>query len=162
MSSRTFKWTLAALTLGTLFLLFVFRSPLETYFAAPEADYTPDAELAPSYPRPGADLTAVWTVPLERGYGAASIDGDEVFVLDREVGVQDTLRVLDLASGELLWSYSYESPGRPCFTFTANLFESPPKTRLRMWAPTARIGGVFVVRGEESLRCVHLSSSGVR
>ena len=38
-------------------------------------------------------------VELEPGYGGAAIDGGEVFVLDREIGVAETLRVLDAETG---------------------------------------------------------------
>jgi outer membrane protein assembly factor BamB len=93
-------------------LAFVFRKRLETHFAAPEADYTPEAVLAPEYPRPGANLNAVWSVPVERGHGGAALDGEDVFLLDREVGVRDTLRVFDLETGTERWSFSYDSPGR--------------------------------------------------
>jgi hypothetical protein len=37
---------------------------------------------------------------------------------------------------------------------TANVFDSPPKARRRMWAPMARSEGTLVVRGEAELRCV--------
>ncbi|MEM9380900.1 MAG: hypothetical protein AAGB93_13185 [Planctomycetota bacterium] len=80
--------------------------------AAPESDYTEAFELRDDYGRPGADLSPIWRVPLEPGYGGAAIDGDEIFVLDREIGVGDTLRVLDLATGEPRWSFRYDDPGR--------------------------------------------------
>jgi outer membrane protein assembly factor BamB len=39
---------------------------------------------------------------------------------------------------------------------TANVFESEPKARRKMWAPMAHSGGTFIVRGQAELRCVHL------
>lgn len=90
----------------------LFRAQIQRYLAPLESDYTPGANLSDRYPRPGADLTPVWKVELEPGYGGAAIDGDEVFVLDREAGEKDTLRVFDVDTGIERWSYSYPAPGR--------------------------------------------------
>ncbi|MEZ6015335.1 MAG: PQQ-binding-like beta-propeller repeat protein [Planctomycetota bacterium] len=88
------------------------RRGILEWVAAPEQDYTTEFELGQDYGRQGADLTPIWRVALEPGYGGAAIDGDEVFVLDREVGVADTLRVFDLWSGQERWRFRYDAPGR--------------------------------------------------
>jgi len=103
---------LSALLLGGLALAFVYRSRVEQLLAPAEPDFTPAAVLAPAYPRPGADLPPIWKVELEEGYGGAAIEGDDVFVLDREPGVADTLRVLDLETGTERWTFTYEAPGQ--------------------------------------------------
>lgn len=43
---------------------------------------------------------------------------------------------------------------------TANVFQSPPKSRNRMWAPMSRSGSTLIVRGYDELRCVHLGDRG--
>lgn len=107
---------LALLLLGALLVAWVFRSRVEHLLAPVESDYTPGWKLTPEYPRPTADLTPTWKVALEDGYGGAAIEGEEVFVLDREAGVADTLRVFDLETGEENWTFSYPAPGRLKFT----------------------------------------------
>jgi outer membrane protein assembly factor BamB len=97
---------------GLIALLWVFRSRVERFLAPPESDYTAGSTVASAYPRPSADLTPLWSARLEPGFGGAALDGREVFVLDREAGVRDTLRVFDLASGVQRWSFGYPAPGR--------------------------------------------------
>lgn len=53
----------------------------------------------------------LWEIDLGSGYGGASTYGDEVFILDREVGESDILRCLDLNTGEEKWQFTYESIG---------------------------------------------------
>ena len=53
----------------------------------------------------------LWTVPVGKGYGGASIFDSEVFILDRKTGESDILRCIDLDSGEEKWRYAYEAMG---------------------------------------------------
>jgi outer membrane protein assembly factor BamB len=53
----------------------------------------------------------LWSFPLGFGYGGAAVFGDEVFVLDREMGVSDILRCIDLESGNENWNYTYAASG---------------------------------------------------
>ena len=53
----------------------------------------------------------LWTVPLSAGFGGPAVLGGNVYVLDRDEKVGDTLRVLELASGKELWTFAYEAPG---------------------------------------------------
>ncbi len=57
-----------------------------------------------------------WRVATGPGYGGAAVHGDEVFLLDREVGSKDILRVFDLATGAEKWSTAYDAPGRLNFS----------------------------------------------
>ena len=57
-------------------------------------------------------LTSQWTIKVGPGYGSASIQGNEVFILDRIQGEKDVLRVLNLENGEELWKVEYDAPGR--------------------------------------------------
>lgn len=107
---------LSLLVLATLFVSWVFRSKLEHLLAPDESDYTDSSDLSAQYPRPDADLTPVWKVKLEPGYGGAAIDGQDVFVLDRKPGTRDTLRVFDLDTGAERWTFGYAAPGRLEFT----------------------------------------------
>lgn len=90
----------------------LFRSKVLRLLAPIESDFTRGSRLSPEYPRPGANLTPVWRVEVEPGYGGAAIAGGDVFVLDREAGVADTLRVLDVETGAETWTFSYPAPGR--------------------------------------------------
>ena len=53
----------------------------------------------------------IWEKKLGPGYGGASINGNDVFILDREQGKSDILRCLDLETGDEKWNYSYEALG---------------------------------------------------
>lgn len=53
-----------------------------------------------------------WRADVGAGFGGASVHGSEVFLLDREAGEVDLLRVLDIESGEGLWEFVYEAEGR--------------------------------------------------
>src|SRR5210317_1283476 len=53
----------------------------------------------------------LWRQPLGIGFGAASISGGRVYVLDRVDDERDIFRCLDLYTGEELWQYAYEDPG---------------------------------------------------
>ena len=57
------------------------------------------------------DPEELWSIPVGRGYGGASIFDDEVFILDRETGMTDILRCIDLFTGEEKWNYSYVANG---------------------------------------------------
>jgi len=61
---------------------------------------------------PEGGPTEVWRIDLGPGFGGAAIVDGQAFILDREHGTADVLRVLDLTSGETIWSYRYEAEGR--------------------------------------------------
>jgi len=69
-----------------------------------------DGRLARSWPDGGPKL--LWSFPLERGYGGASVHSGEVFVLDRIANQDDILRCIDLETGVEKWNYAYSAPGR--------------------------------------------------
>ena len=54
----------------------------------------------------------LWAVELGPGFGGAAIEGNEVFVLDRESDEGDLLRCFDLSTGKELWRFEYLIPGR--------------------------------------------------
>lgn len=54
----------------------------------------------------------LWTSELGGGYGGVAVRDGEVFLLDREIGEMDIMRVLDLKTGEDLWDQAYEAEGR--------------------------------------------------
>ena len=45
------------------------------------------------------------------GFGGPAVSGGNVYLLDRDEKVGDTLRVLDLASGKELWTFAYDAAG---------------------------------------------------
>lgn len=53
-----------------------------------------------------------WRIEVGPGYGGAAVAGDEVYILDREHGTADILRVLDLKTGKELWRHQYDAVGR--------------------------------------------------
>ena len=57
----------------------------------------------------------LWEVELNQGWGGAAIVGDEVFLVDRDLGERDKLLCLDLADGSEKWSYSFDYPGKLSF-----------------------------------------------
>ena len=54
----------------------------------------------------------VWAAPTGPGYGGCAVRDGEVYLLDREVGVKDILRVFDLETGEEKWTAEYPATGR--------------------------------------------------
>lgn len=49
------------------------------------------------------------------GFSGVSVDGNEVFLLDTELGESEIVRCLDLATGAEKWSVAYEARGRVQF-----------------------------------------------
>lgn len=66
-------------------------------------------EIMDSWPEQGP--RELWSFPLGAGYGGASIYDDEVFVLDRDPGLSDILRCIDLESGNEKWNFTYKAEG---------------------------------------------------
>jgi len=60
----------------------------------------------------------LWRADTGPGFGGAAIVGDEVFLLDCELGESELLRVFDLAGGAEKWSLAYEAKGRVGFPGT--------------------------------------------
>jgi outer membrane protein assembly factor BamB len=48
-----------------------------------------------------------WSVTLNPGYSGASVRGDEVYVMDREPGLRESMVCLDLQTGQERWRHSY-------------------------------------------------------
>ncbi len=99
---------LLALTILAGTLTWPHRREVLEFLAPPEDDYVVDQALGDGYGRASADLSAAWSVPLEPGYGGAEVFDRKAYVLDRESGVGDTLRVIDALTGAPLWTFSYE------------------------------------------------------
>ena len=66
--------------------------------------------LLRSWPENGPKV--LWTISLGPGYGGAAVSEGKVYILDRVRSKQDILRCLDLLTGQELWSYAYDAPGR--------------------------------------------------
>ncbi|MAB78671.1 MAG: hypothetical protein CMJ89_04885 [Planctomycetes bacterium] len=56
-----------------------------------------------------------WMASVGEGFGGPAVRDGEVYLLDREVGSLDLLRVFDLESGDELWSVEWEAEGRLIF-----------------------------------------------
>src|SRR5436190_10623730 len=80
----------------------------------PRRNHTSDQKgLLRTCPEGGPKV--LWTVPLAVGFGGPAVSGGNVYLLDRDEAVGDTLRVLDLASGKELWTFAYEAAGKFMF-----------------------------------------------
>lgn len=76
----------------------------------PRRDHTSEQKgLLRTWPQEGPKV--LWTVPMGAGFGGPAVSGGNVYLLDRDEKVGDTLRVLDLASGKEQWTYAYEASG---------------------------------------------------
>ena len=76
----------------------------------PRRDHTSDQKgLLRTWPQEGPKV--LWTVPMGAGFGGPAVSGGNVYLLDRDEKVGDTLRVLDLASGKELWTFAYDAAG---------------------------------------------------
>ncbi len=76
----------------------------------PRRNHTSDQKgLLRTWPPTGPKV--LWAVPLGPGFGGPAVSGGNVYLLDRDEKVGDTLRVLDLASGKEVWTFAYEAPG---------------------------------------------------
>lgn len=123
------------------YLAWPHRREILEYLAPPESDFVEDQALEPEYGRSRADLSPAWSVPLEPGYGGAAVRDRLAFVLDREIGVGDTLRVFSVLDGEPRWTFSYEEPGR--------LQSAGSRT-----APAVSDRSVFLCSGFGKVHCV--------
>ena len=88
-------------------------------FLGPNRDnVSGETGLVKSFPKEGPKV--LWKIDVGIGFGGPAIENGLVYILDRdgEKGEKgDTLRCLDLATGEQKWSYVYESPSSPsCHT----------------------------------------------
>lgn len=54
----------------------------------------------------------LWEKTLNEGWGAAAIAGDEVFLVDRDLGEKDRLICLSLEDGAEKWEFGFEYPGK--------------------------------------------------
>ena len=76
----------------------------------PRRNHTSEQKgLLRTWPQEGPKV--LWKIPLAVGFGGPAVLGGNVYLLDRDEKVGDTLRVLDLASGKELWTFAYEAPG---------------------------------------------------
>ncbi len=66
-----------------------------------------------SWPATGPEV--LWTASVGRGYGGPVVKDGKVYLLDRHDEKGDTLRCLDLANGNELWSFAYDAPGSAMF-----------------------------------------------
>jgi outer membrane protein assembly factor BamB len=80
-------------------------------FLGPQHDGTSEETgLLREFPESGPEV--LWTVEIGPGYGGVAVRDGEVYLHDRVTGEADLLRVFDLESGEEVWGYEYEAPGR--------------------------------------------------
>ena len=91
----------------------------------------------------------LWRTALGAGFGGASVQGGEVFVLDRDPEEFDVLRVFRLADGEELWREGYEAKGRLQFPGSRSV-------------PTVRGDLVYTVGGFGQVTCFDRKAKAVK
>jgi outer membrane protein assembly factor BamB len=69
-----------------------------------------DAPLLAQWPAGGPKV--LWAAQTGPGFGGAAIADGQAFLLDRNDEDGDVLRVFDLKTGDELWRYAYDAPGR--------------------------------------------------
>lgn len=57
----------------------------------------------------------LWERTINEGFGGAAIHGDEVFMVDRDLGERDRLLCLSLEDGETKWEFSFDFVGKLSF-----------------------------------------------
>lgn len=64
----------------------------------------------------GADgLPCLWKKELNEGFGGAAISGNEVFLVDRDIGERDRLLCLSLEDGSEKWEFAFDFAGKLSF-----------------------------------------------
>lgn len=66
--------------------------------------------LLRTWPKEGPKV--LWTAPLGAGFAGPAVSRGKVYLLDRDDKVGDILRVYDFATGNELWTFAYDAPGR--------------------------------------------------
>ena len=83
-------------------------------FLGPDRNSTSaESDLLRSWPESGPEV--MWKVAVGKGYGGPVIKDGQVYLLDRDDEVGETLRCFNLDDGEELWSYAYEAAGSVMF-----------------------------------------------
>jgi outer membrane protein assembly factor BamB len=106
-----YGWILGKYLFGMV--LFVAASAAADWaeFQGPNRDgKSPETGLARSWPDVGPPT--LWSFELSTGYAGAAVRDGEVYVLDRVDDARDVLRCLSLETGEELWNYTYDAPGK--------------------------------------------------
>ena len=82
-------------------------------YAGPDRNnVSSETGLLKAFPAEGPKV--LWTIETGPGFGGAAIRDNQVIFLDRtgeKNAEKDIVRCLNLASGDELWSYSYDAPG---------------------------------------------------
>ena len=69
----------------------------------PKRDNTSDQKgVLRTWPKEGPKV--LWTAPVGVGFGGPAVSGGNVYLLDRDEKIGDTLRVFDLATGKEIWT----------------------------------------------------------
>jgi len=83
-------------------------------YLGPNRNSTSDEKgLLRSWPKGGPEV--LWTAPVGAGFGGPVVKDEQVYLLDRDDRVGDTLRCWDLSNGKELWSFGYKAPGSVMF-----------------------------------------------
>ena len=97
-----------SLKLAAVFVFLCVAYPMAAdwpWIYGPRRNHTSEQKgLLRTWPEAGPKV--LWTVPMGAGFGGPAVSAGNVYLLDRDEKVGDTLRVLDLASGKELWTFA--------------------------------------------------------
>ena len=71
---------------------------------------SPQKGLFRSWPENGPEV--LWSVDIGIGFGGPVVKNGKVYLLDRDDEVGDFMRCFNLKTGEELWRFSYNAPGK--------------------------------------------------
>ncbi len=103
----------------TTFLLLAFANTIYAQdwpqFLGPERNSTsPQKNLLRTWPENGPEV--LWTANVGIGYGGPVVKDGKAYLLDRDNDYGDYMRCFDMETGEELWKYGYEAPGKVEFS----------------------------------------------
>jgi outer membrane protein assembly factor BamB len=92
-----------------LFVACAFAADWPQYLGPNRNGTSIEKGLLQSWPKEGPKV--LWSTGVGIGYGGPAVSAGKVYLLDRDDKVGDTLRCLDLTTGEELWNFAYDAPG---------------------------------------------------
>lgn len=91
----------------------IFAQDWPQYLGPNRDSKSPQKNILRTWPENGPDI--LWSVDIGKGYGGPVAKDGKVYFLDRDDEIGDNLRCFDLASGNELWNFQYNSPGSVMF-----------------------------------------------
>ncbi len=100
-------------SLALILVMFSSRADWPQYLGPHRNSTSDETGILRAWPEAGPET--LWTVPVGIGFGGPVVKDGKVYLLDRNAEVGDTMRCLDLSTGEKLWDFAYDAPGAVMF-----------------------------------------------